>query len=440
MTEDQKVLRDLNQDLKELRGEQLSLASKDLTDESKARLQAIAGEMKDLEFRAGIIEDAIKRDDQAQTIHVGGHDAETRERIELRGRASVAGFIRARMQGRIAGGAEAEFTVAVAGKERADAILNDGAIPLEFFEPVASRGIEERAVTPSPATVGVNMQPIAPAIFAMSSAMTHLHVGMPSAESGTFAQARISTSVTAEAKAKSAAVPQTAGALSVTTTVPHRVGGSVQFTLEDLAAVGVSNFESAFRENLQIALGAELDRLLLEGDSDAAAAEPSGFLDLIAAPTATVPASGTAGFGDGVAMYFAQVDGVFATEVKHVKLLTGIAAYRLLGAAFRSDEDSMTFSDWAESNTMGLRGTPRLDDNDELSSKGSPGLFYKGGMAGVPSPMTTAICPTWGQVMIEDIYTGATKGQRSATMSVMVGDLIIVQPAAYSRVSIRTTS
>ena len=82
---------------------------------------------------------------------------------------------------------------------------------------------------------------------------------------GTYATATISTSLTADAKAKSAAVPQTEGALTVGSTTPHRVGASLPLTLEDIAAVGAANFEAVLRENVSLALSAELDDQIING-------------------------------------------------------------------------------------------------------------------------------------------------------------------------------
>ena len=49
----------------------------------------------------------------------------------------------------------------------------------------------------------------------------------------------------------------------------------------------------------------------------------------------------------------------------------------------------------------------------------------------MPQPMRTAVCPHWGYLSIDDIYTGARKGQRRYVLSVLIGDVILVQPSAY---------
>ena len=55
----------------------------------------------------------------------------------------------------------------------------------------------------------------------------------------------------------------------------------------------------------------------------------------------------------------------------------------------------------------------------------------------MPSPTRLAVAPHWGYISIDDIYTGARKGQRRYVLSVLVGDVILVQPDAYDPVAFR---
>ena len=42
--------------------------------------------------------------------------------------------------------------------------------------------------------------------------------------------------------------------------------------------------------------------------------------------------------------------------------------------------------------------------------------------------MRTAVCPVWfGSISVDDIFTGARKGERYFTLSVLLGDVILVQ-------------
>ena len=52
--------------------------------------------------------------------------------------------------------------------------------------------------------------------------------------------------------------------------------------------------------------------------------------------------------------------------------------------------------------------------------------------------MTTCVCPHWGEVSIDDIYTGSAKAERYFSMHVLLGDVILVQPDAYAQVAFQT--
>ena len=139
-------------------------------------------------------------------------------------------------QGRMPSGAEHELQAAAG--------VASG-IPIELWDVPAPERREARDVTPSPNTVGVNLDPVRPAIFANSIA-PRLGLDMPRVPSGTFASATISTSQTAETKAKGAAIAATMGALTVQTASPKRVSARLELRLEDVA----SRRAGEFRERL----------------------------------------------------------------------------------------------------------------------------------------------------------------------------------------------
>ena len=56
-------------------------------------------------------------------------------------------------------------------------------------------------------------------------------------------------------------------------------------------------------------------------------------------------------------------------------------------------------------------------------------------MMGGQGAMRTAVCAHWGQIDIDDIYSGSASGERHFTMHVLLGDVILVQPDAYAQVS-----
>ena len=99
----------------------------------------------------------LDEDDKKSVVLDNGLDAEQRERVELRSRASLTGYLRAAISGRQVDGAE---------RELAEAAGVDG-IPLELWDTPER---EKRADVPTsaPGTVGVNLDRIRPAVFAHS--------------------------------------------------------------------------------------------------------------------------------------------------------------------------------------------------------------------------------------------------------------------------------
>ena len=207
--------------------------------------------------------------------------------------------------------------------------------PLELWDvPISRRDgegeRETRAITPSPGTTGVNLDPIRPAVFANSIA-PRLGVEMPRVMSGTYASATITTSQSATALDKSAPAVGTAGALTVSTATPKRVSARLELTLEDIAAVGQSNFESVLRENLALALSDQLDDQALNGNG--AAPNLAGIFQALTDPAAAPTA--IADFDAFVAAFAGGADGLWANTVKEVAIVGGVETYRLSASTFR---------------------------------------------------------------------------------------------------------
>ena len=394
------------------------LGKDDLTDEERgelgtltARLQAI-----EVEYRAAIVADAAPAPEEREREP----DAEHRERIELRGRARVGEFLKAALTGRAVSGAEAELQQA-AGV--------DG-IPIELWDtPRAERRAEpeQREVTPAPGTVGVNLDPIRPMIFAPSIA-PRLMIDMPAVASGSYATGTVTTAVTADAVAKSADVPQTAGAITVSTTTPHRIGGSLALTLEDIASIGVGNFESILRENLSMVLSDDLDDQLLNGDGQGN--NLTGIFQRLTDPAA--PATGVETWERFLQIQASGIDGLWASELSQIAIVCNPETYRLAATTFQG-------TDAEESAAMYLRRAgdafwtnKRMPDT---ANHIAPGILCRKGRPG----MRMAVAPHWGYVGIDDIYTGARKGERYFTISVLVGDVILVQPDAFAQVAFRVS-
>lgn len=403
---------------------ELSLVD-ELTDEQRSELDTIERGTPDLErqIRAAVV--AVEDEEKAAETRTVEHpDAEMRERIELRSKAQLTNFLLAAARGRMVDGAEAELAAA-AGVQ---------GIPLELWDVPT----EQRAVTDAPGTVGVNLDPIRPAIFANSIAR-RLGIDMPRVGTGTYATATITTSQSAEAKAKSAAIAATAGAFTVSTATPKRVSARLELTLEDIAAVGQANFESALRENLALALSDQLDDQAINGNGTAP--NLSGIFQRLTDPSA--PAAGVATFDRFVETFVGGIDGLWSHTTKDVAIVAGVDTYRLSARTFRDatgqDLGAMAFSDYAMQHFGGWWTNSRMP---ATASHVQQAILYRKGRSamGASAGMRTAVCPHWGEVSIDDIYSGSAKAERYFTMHVLLGDVILVQPDAYEQVAFRVST
>ena len=392
------------------------------TDEHLAEIGTLETEYRGTETRlraAMIAEEAEEREAEAE--HGEDADAEMRERIELRGKASVGRFLAAALKGRGVQGAEAELM---------DAAGVDDGIPLELWDVPAET--EERAVTGAPSTVGVGLDTIRPAVFA-PSILPRLGVEMPRVMSGTYASATISTSTTADAVAKGADAPDTAALFTVQTATPKRVAARLSLALEDIAAVGTASFESALRENLSLAIADELDDQALNGDGSGA--NLSGILQRLDNPAA--PGAGVADFDAFVAAFAGGIDGLWASTMKQVGIVAGVDTYGLSARTFRDasgqDLGDMAFADYAMAKYGGWWTNKRMP---ATVTNVQQAILHRKGRMGI----RTAVCPHWGRIGIDDIYSGSGTGTRHFTFHVLLGDVILVQPDAYAQVAFRVST
>ena len=379
--------------------------------------------------------DETRRDD----VEGGAITPEERERLELRSRASLGNYLVAAMRGRAPNGAEAELQQA-AGV--------DG-IPIELWNvprPEARQNggdMETRAVTAAPATVGINLDVLRPMVFA-PSIVDKLLVAMPAVKSGTFATGTITTAATADAVAKGADVPETDGGFTVATTTPHRVGASLNLSAEDIAAVGQQNFESILRQHISLALSDKLDDLLLNGA--AADNDLSGFFARLTDPAA--PAAGLVNFDGFLAQFAGGIDGLWASTMSEVAIVAGVDTYRLSARTFRDrvidtgqrggvSLGGTSFADYARQHTAGWWTNKRMP----ATAVGiQQAILCRKGRSTMPTPTRLAVAPHWGYISVDDIFTGARKGERRYVLSVLVGDLILVQADAYAQVAFRVSA
>ena len=218
-------------------------------------------------------------------------------------------------------------------------------MPIDLWEanrPAETRQREGRAATPAPATgTGVTVAPVQPFIFAPSIA-PRLGIDMPSVGSGGYSEMTITTALPAAPKNKGADADDTAGALTPITANPRRISARMSVTLEDIAQIGQANFEAALRANVSMALSDEYDNQAINGDGQAPNVE-----GLIAQLTDPANPSDKATFALFLAAAADQIDGLWASEMGDVGIVTNPDAYRLSAQVFRANSSDLSFSDYA---------------------------------------------------------------------------------------------
>lgn len=353
-------------------------------------------------------------------------DAAQRERLELRSKAQLTNFLLAAAQGRAVSGAEAELCAA--------AEVRDGAIPLEIFDVPEERETRADAATTSPATTGVNLDPIRPMIYARA-VLPRMGVAMPRVASGTFATATISTGLSAGSKAKGAAQESTAAAFTAQTTQPHRVSARLSIQIEDVAAIGVGNFESSLRQNLMLAMSDRLDHLGLTGDGQGAS--PSGLLTQLtdpSDPTTTIDWNGfTAAVADGID------GGPWAETMMAVKILCNPETQRLAERTFKDGTGfggEMSAAAYLRAHSGGFFSSRRMPDTASNIAQAIRARMGTTGLNGV-NAMRLATCPVWNEVGIDDIYSDSASGTRHFTLHHLIGDVLIEQPTAFEQIAFK---
>ena len=305
-------------------------------------------------------------------------------------------------------------------------------IPLELWD--VPQQTEQRAATEAPGTVGVNLDAIRPAVFANSIA-PRLGIEMPRVMSGTYASATIATSTAATALDKGGVADATAATFAVTAVTPKRISARLSLQIEDIAAVGQANFESILRENLALVLSDELDDQVINGNGTAP--NLTGIFERLGDPT--VAPTAVADFDAFAAAHASGIDGLWSNGLKDVMIVCGPATMALAAKTFQTATNykgELSAAAYAEANTAGFSTNKRMP---AVVSDIQQAILYRKGRStmGGAGAIRTAVCPHWNEVSIDDIYSGSASGQRAFTMHVLLGDVIMVQPAAYEQVQFK---
>ena len=398
-----------------------------VTEEERTELSTHVDRLESIEpeIRAATTAEAAERAQIEEEARRAGPDdgvtPEVRERNELAKKARLGSYVLAAISGRRVGGAESEL------REALD--MGDDAIPMSCLDVEhreSMRREEHRAITPAPGTKGVNMGMVQPFVFAASIA-DRLGIEIRDVPSGNYSIPTITTAPsTAAPKAKGGAADATAGALTVASASPKRIPARLTLSLEDVAAVGTESFEEGLRQALQGQLSHSLDDQIINGSGSAP--NLSGLIHQLDNPDA--PAASAETFERWVAIAASVIDGLWATMLGEVASVWPEEAYRQAASVFRGNQSDTPAADYLVARTAAFFCNSRMPDP---ASNIATGIAARLGQPGI----TRAVVPSWGRLVVDDIYSSSAEGQRHVTVNAIVGDLLLVQSDAYEQLAAR---
>lgn len=401
------------------------------TEEMRARLTAA-----DAALVAALQDDSPAPD--PLPIDPNAPDPEERERIELRGRASVGRILSLRAGQSIIDGAEAEVAAAHG--------CAPGRIPVEML--FGNR--EDRAASAANQVQATVTNPIAPNIF-RSALARELGISTPTVGAGVQAYPYISGNTSAAAALPGAADANsgTAATVSVATIYPARITGTVEWRMEDAAVL--SDLEAALRANLRQVLEDAMDTQLLSGDGNQSTNRPAnntptsaGLRGILTQYAVAAPSNADKAKADTVTTLIpkliAMLDGIYAERFQDIRLFTSVPGIRFLKSLVRIQAGTIGAEDLVEyinRDFGGLRG-----------SAGIPGVAAASGVAAYSrllghrtSRGLGGVAPIWqGIEAIVDQISGASKGETSVTLRMQMGGVLVLRSDAYTVTTLKTAA
>ena len=387
----------------ELRQRALEDKSDRTADESK-EVEALDRQIVEIRERVILANEAATEEAEAAIVERTENTPENREVRELRARPDVTlgEAIEQRLGGNeVFDGALGEY-VAAAGVKQSE-------FPLSYFRTEAR---EQRALTAAPTKASQTLQgetmtqPTVEYQFAPQSA-TALGVELRPVGKGSAHHVATSTQVPASAKAKGAALTNTAAVLTLSARTPKRLGAQFEVAVED--------------ESLYGSLGADLDREasnslanLLDAQVIGGSGSGAELTGLFAAAT-DVTAEGTKStFPAGLALFAALVDGRFATGWGDVRAIIGSDTFTLFASLMASGSDTSLYDYLAQRLGSGLMVSSRVPATDANAQKV---LAVRTASA----PITVDLWSNAMGIRIDDPYSAAGSGKRIVTLSLLVG-------------------
>ena len=137
--------------------------------------------------------------------------------------------------------------------------------------------------------------------------------------------------------------------------------------------------------------------------------------------------------------------GPWAETLREVAMLVNPETMRLAESTFQKGTGNqatpgdISAAAYLRMNSAGFFSSRRMPDT---ASDIAPCIIYRSGtmgLDGVNAAMRTAVCPMWGEISIDDIYSDSSSGLRHFTLHNLIGDVLIEQTDAYDRADLKVS-
>ena len=381
-------------------------SKKDRTDSESSEADTLDRELRELREKEIPAIKAAEEEREAAIVErtVTENTPEERERRTLRAHkeTTVGNAISQRLSGRDAfDGPLGEYVSACGVK------ANE--LPIAYFEREVRR--EHRAVTPAPALADQTAQAVTSVEPTIEYAFTPLAAASLGVElrpvpPGEAHFVKVTTAPPAAPTAKSAALPSTAGALTLTTRKPVRIGGQINVEVESEALF--PSLTDDLDRSLASSLADKLDSQILNADGVA-----PNLSSLINQADDVAIGSAVESFSTGVSRFAGLIDGLHGVDWSSLRALIGVATFKLYSGLLASGTD-VSLYDYLKSRLGSLVVSKRVPALAAHGQKGIVTLMGKGDPIAVP---------IWSgmSLRIDDDVTQIAKGIRVVTLHLLCG-------------------
>ena len=411
MTKAQQALRDIRARQSKARQRMAEIglmAEADVTDEIRSEQDKLENSVPDSEraLRAATVAVEQEEAEQREAAKKGDKpevDAETRERLELRGKVRLGRYVGFAMDTRTPDGAEAEYNEALG--------IGGNRFPLELLAPPEKR-LEARATTTADTTTMPRRW--VDRLFSETAAM-RLGITMESVPVGSASFPVTTAGSSAAQRGRTEAAADGAWTIGVTELKPTRNAVRAVFSIEDAARI--PGLESALTRDLRMALTEGIDRAIFIGDSGANenAADITGLNTAANVTETTITQANKVKGKETLEAFVNMLDGKHATMLADLNIVAAVGAGRLWESTVLevSSETASVFKTLAAFlRDAGLSWTIRGDVQDATGADNF-GAFV-GLQKGIDGAGVTAIWEA-GE-LIRDPYTAAAGGSVNLTL------------------------